>query len=149
MGCFMHWLLTTHAQRYRVRRDLSGHVWQGRYKSFPIQVDRHFLTVLRYVERNPVRAGLVGHATNWRWSSLRARVTEPGALTDALTASPVELPLPWEDIVDEPLTSAELARVRFSVRRGSPFGDAAWTRGAVERLGLESTTRPPGRPIRV
>jgi len=59
---WMHWLLTSHVQRHRSRYKTTGRIWQGRYKAFPIQEDRHLLTVLRYVERNPVRAGLAAHA---------------------------------------------------------------------------------------
>jgi len=53
-------LLTTHASRYNRAYGLKGHVWQGRFHAFPIEQDDHLLTVLRYVERNPLRANLVG-----------------------------------------------------------------------------------------
>ena len=56
---FMQWLLTTHVRRYHQHHRTSGHVWQGRFKAFPIQENEHLLTVLRYVERNPLRAGIV------------------------------------------------------------------------------------------
>ena len=68
---WMHWLLTTDVPRYLGHYRHSGHVWQGRFKAFPIQEDEHLLTVIRYVERNPLRAGLVERAEEWRWSSLR------------------------------------------------------------------------------
>ena len=58
----LQWLLTSHVRRYHRHYGGSGHVWQGRFKSFPIQHDSHLLTVLRYVLRNPVRAGLAAHA---------------------------------------------------------------------------------------
>ena len=67
---WMHWLMTTHVSRHLGRYRSSGHVWQGRFKAFPIQEDDHLLAVLRYIERNPLRAGLVGRAEEWRWSSL-------------------------------------------------------------------------------
>ena len=51
-----------------------GHVYQGRFKSFPIANDEHLLAVLRYVERNPLRAGLVKQAEVWRWGSLHRRL---------------------------------------------------------------------------
>ena len=56
---WMHWLLNTHVRRYHQRYHSSGHIWQGRFKAFPIEADEHLLTVLRYIERNPVRANLV------------------------------------------------------------------------------------------
>ncbi len=68
---WMHWLMTTHVRRHLGRYRSSGHVWQGRFKAFPIQEDEHLLAVLRYIERNPLPAGLVGRAEEWPWSSLR------------------------------------------------------------------------------
>ena len=142
---WMHWLLTTHAQRHRTRYVTTGHIWQSRYKSFPIQTDAHLLRVLRYVERNPVRAGLVPSSRDWRWSSLSER-TAPVGTPPLLAESPVPLPTPWVEWVDRPLSDEELNVIRDSVRRGHPFGDAAWTRGTTERTGLRATLRPPGRP---
>jgi putative transposase len=142
---WMHWLLTTHAQRHRTRHATTGHVWQGRYKVFPIQADGHFVRVLRYVERNPVRANLVSSSRDWRWSSLSRRLAF--SRSDALLAeSPVPLPTPWDEWVDLPLTEDELAAIRASVRRSRPLGDMAWARGASDRLGVQATMTPRGRP---
>jgi hypothetical protein len=77
LSAAMHWLLTTHACRYQKLYRSTGHVWQGRFKVFPIQEDDHLLTVLRYIERNPLRAGLVPQAQDWRWSSLRWLLDPP------------------------------------------------------------------------
>ncbi len=142
---WMHWLLTTHVQRHRVRHQTVGRVWQGRYKSFPIQADRHLLTVLRYVERNPVRASLAASAIEWPWSSTRERDAAEDQRT-LLAPSPVPLPSPWLEWVDAPLTAGELASIRLSVKRDRPLGDPAWTRGLAERLGLLGTLSPRGRP---
>lgn len=71
---WMHWLLTTHVRRYRRRHDSSGHVWQGRFNAFPIEQDAHLLTVLRYIELNPVRAHLMAQAED-----CDGRVPVPGA----------------------------------------------------------------------
>ena len=88
---FMHWWMTSHVRRYHQHYRSHGHVWQGRFKRFPIQQDGHLLTALRYVLRNPVRAGLVEQAMDWPWSSLRCpSVSDP---------VPVELP-PRVDTVD-------------------------------------------------
>lgn len=67
---WMQWLMTCHVRRYHRHYDSSGHIWQGRFKAFPIQEDGHYLTVLRYIEGNPLRANLVQLAENWEWSSL-------------------------------------------------------------------------------
>lgn len=73
LGRVMQWLLTAHVRRYHRHYQSSGHVWQGRFKAFPIQRDEHLLTVLRYIERNPLRAGLVARVENRLWSSARKR----------------------------------------------------------------------------
>ena len=70
---FMQWLLTSHVRRYHKHYGGSGHVWQGRFKSFPVQHDEHLITVLGYILQNPVRAGLASTAGEWLWSSLRRR----------------------------------------------------------------------------
>lgn len=145
LGKWMHWLLTTHVQRHRVRHETTGRVWQGRYKAFPIQADAHLIRVLRYVERNPVRASLAQRAQEWRWSSARERRTS-GGQSDLLAASPVPLPVPWLDWVNTPLQGAELSAIRTAVERGKPLGDAAWTRGLAERLNLLETLTSRGRP---
>ncbi len=69
LSVWMHWLQKTHIRRYHKHYHSSGHMWQGRFRPFPIQEDAHLLTVLRSIERNPVRANLVGSAELWKWSS--------------------------------------------------------------------------------
>ena len=125
-------------------RDSYGHVYQGRYKSFPVQDDDHYHTVCRYVERNALTANLVKQAEEYRW----------GSLSNWLGGdSPIELaPWPirrfprWVERVNEPLNEKELSALRHSVQRSAPFGDEDWTKATVKRCGLESTTRPRGRP---
>jgi putative transposase len=141
---WMEWLLTTHVRRYRRRYGGSGHVWQGRYKAFPIAEDEHLLTVLRYVERNALRANLVERAEDWQWSSLRERLAAP--LLPWLDPGPVPRPADWLARVNEAQTEAELVRLRQSVARGAPFGGEEWTRETAARLGLGFTLRDPGRP---
>ena len=144
LGRWMQWLLTSHVRRHHRRRRTSGHVWQGRFKAFPIQRDGHLVTVLRYVERNPVRAGLVKRAERWPWSSAAVHTTR--SRPEWLADGPTPLPRPWLRWVNEPLSEGELAAVRRSVVRGTPWGDAAWTAATARRLGLEFTLRPRGRP---
>ncbi|MDH5668791.1 MAG: transposase [Nitrospira sp.] len=139
---FLHWLLTAHVRRYDQHHQSSGHVWQGRFKAFPIQQDEHLLTVLRYIERNPLRAGLVARAEEWRWSSLRERGREWGWLS----TSPVSSPPDWAAWVHAPMTDAEVDALRQSVNRGTPFGADSWVRRTARRLGLESSLNPRGRP---
>ena len=82
---FMQWVTTCHVRRYHRHYKGSGHVWQGRFKSFICQPDHHLLTVLRYVERNPVRAGMVRRAQDWRFSS--AKGSGSGTVPDPFAGS--------------------------------------------------------------
>ncbi len=143
---FMRWLTVTHTRRWHAahRTAGSGPLYQGRFKSFPIQEDDHFWTVLRYVERNPLRANLVRAAEAWRWSSLWYRVQ--GRAADLLDDGPLALPRRWLQHVQQPQTDAELEALRRSVVRGCPFGEDSWQQRIAQRLGLESTLRPRGRP---
>jgi putative transposase len=148
LTAFFRWLAHTHAMRSRAsRRTLGyGHVYQGRFKSFPVQSDEHLLSVLRYVERNPLSAGLVRRAQLWRWSSLWSRMRGDDAIKALLSPWPVECPVDWTDRVNAPLTAQELERMRVSIQRGRPYGADNWVRRTVSRLGLEHTVRPKGRP---
>jgi putative transposase len=120
-------------------------VWQGRFKSFIVQNDVHLLTVLRYIEGNPVRAGLVKSAQDWQWSS---HLESSGAKArDIVAASPIELPPAWTEYVDTPLTDEECETVRQSVNRQAPFGRPDWVLKTCRELGLESTIKPKGRPV--
>ena len=149
LGSWMHWLLTCHVRRHQRRYSTIGRIWQGRFKAFPIQADSHLLTVVRYVERNPVRALLVRRSVEWPWSSAVQRDPESGEPLDAgvvLTRSPVDLPQPWNEWVDRPLTDVEIVGIRECAQRERPYGDRAWVHGAVDRFGLHSTLNRPGRP---
>lgn len=141
---WMHWLLTAHVRREHRRHGSSGHIWQGRFKAFPIQGDAHLLTVLRYVERNALRAGLVARAEDWRWSSLDARARASGLLHEW----PVPRPPDWADRVNARERAEEVDALRRCVNRGAPFGAPAWVEGIATRLGLESSLRPRGRPAK-
>ena len=141
---FMQWLMTSHVRRYHAHNGTSGHIWQGRFKSFMIQKDSHLLTVLRYVERNPVRSGLVKSAMNWSWSSLRELSGKDSRIF--VDGPPIQLPKNWVQFVDESLTEKELEDLRRSVNRGAPFGESAWQMKVSQKLGLESTLKPRGRP---
>jgi putative transposase len=150
LTAFFRWLTHTHAMRWRVshRTVGYGHLYQGRFKSFPVQQDEHFLDVCRYVERNALTAGLVRLAQQWRWSSLWAREHGSDALKQILSPWPVDHPRSWIEHVNEPITEKELQRLRASVDRGQPFGSEAWTRRTVGRLHLEHTVRREGRPAK-
>jgi putative transposase len=121
-------------------------LYQGRYKSFPIQSDEHFYQVVRYVERNPLRARMVRRADQWRYGSLWRREHGSAEEQGLLSAWPLAYPKDWLEHVNRPQTDAELESIRHSVRRGVPYGSDRWTKVTAKRLGLESTLRARGRP---
>jgi len=147
---FFRWLTHTHAMRaIRHRRTLGmGPLYQGRFKSLPVEQDEHLSTLLRYVQRNPVRAELVQRATRWKWSGLWARRAGDVTTRSLLSKWPIDEPSDWEDWVDSPQTPAEIASVREHIRRNRPYGSRGWTQQTARRLGLQSTLRPRGRPTR-
>jgi putative transposase len=148
---FMAWLTLTHTQRWHAHHHTtgSGHLYQGRFKSFPVESDDHFLTVCRYVERNALRAGLVAQAENWRWGSLSQHEASHSQTTEPLLSPwPVERPLDWKMRVNIPMSPSEEDAMQRCIRRGQPYGSASWQKQTAARLGLESTFRSQGRPSR-
>jgi putative transposase len=136
--------MTSHVRRYHRHYQGSGHVWQGRFKAFPVQSDDHYLTVLRYVERNPLRAKLVTRSQDWERSSLKPTVRSgPDGL---LTPGSIEQPSPWTRLVNGVQSEAELSSSRHSLARGAPLGNTQWQASTAKKLGLESSLRPQGRP---
>jgi putative transposase len=100
-----------------------------------VQGDEHLLGLLRYVERNPLSAGLVDRAQLWRWGSLWARTRGTKAIKALLSPWPVQRPANWTARVNAPLTKKELDRVRVSIERGRPYGEEKWVRETVKDLG--------------
>lgn len=145
---FGHYLTLTHTQRWHAHYHHvgTGHLYQGRFKSFPVQSDDHLYAVLRYVERNALRANLVERAEDWRWGSLWRRQQTDVELLKILSPWPVAEPDQWLMLVNRPQNEAELKRVRMSAQRGRPFGTENWTAKVASKLGLESTLRSRGRP---
>jgi putative transposase len=148
LTAFCRWMTHTHTMRWHAHYHTSGtgHLYQGRYRSFPVEEDEHFYTLCRYVERNPLRANLVEQAEHWRWSSLWRRIHGDEEPAQLLTAWPLPLPAGWLEQVNRPQTAGELQAVRRSVHRGCPFGSAGWQQHMAARLGLGHTLRPRGRP---
>jgi putative transposase len=145
---FMQWLTLAHAQRWRAAHGTVGYgpLYQGRFKSFPAQVDHHLLILLRYVERNALRAKLTGAAENWRWGSLYRRSNISVDPPLELGTWPIAMPDDWVDRVNAPQTAAEQQALQTAIRRSQPFGSPAWQKRTAKSLGLESTFRSRGRP---
>ncbi len=110
---FMQKLTVTHVRNWQEnrRRVGMGHVYQGRYKSFPIEPDDYFYQVVRYVERNALRANLVESADQWRWSSLWRREHGTSADRQLLGGWPLSRSRRWCAFVNDPQTEAEVKAI--------------------------------------
>ena len=148
LSTFMRLLTLTPTQRWHAHHHSAGtgHLYQGRFKSFVVQSDAYYLAVCRYVERNALRANLVERAEDWRWGSLWRRQCGTAVQRSLLSEGPLSRPHDWVQRVNEPETSGELEAIRNCVVRGAPYGSASWIEKTAKRLGLESTLRPRGRP---
>ncbi len=146
---FMQWVTLTHTQRYHAAHGTAGmgHVYQGRFKSFPVQGSNYYYTLMRYIEANPLRAKLVGDAIEWPWSSYATHIgqqTEDKPLT--ICRSPRPLPANWAKLVQKGITESETEIIQNAIKRGCPVGGNTWTTKTAQALGLESTLKPIGRP---
>jgi putative transposase len=147
---YMRLVTLTHTQRVHAYRGSAGtgHVYQGRFKSFVVQHDAHFLTVARYVEANALSGKLVRHAQDWRWGSLWRVQHRNADRPPRIHAWPVTRPSEWLTYVNQPAAAKETEALRRCARRGSPYGDEDWTANVAEQLGLQSTLRARGRPAK-
>jgi putative transposase len=101
ISTYMHWVTTTHVQRYHAHYGLTGtgHLYQDRFQNPICRDNRGVLAVMRYVEANPLTAHLVQRAEDWEWSSLRLRLD--GDAGNLLVPGPVPLPENWTALVNE------------------------------------------------
>jgi putative transposase len=142
---YLQWLTGTHAQRWRVAAGSIGRgaVYQGRFRSVPVQTDIHLVRLCGYVERNALRAGLVGRAELWRWSSLAVEARN-NSNRPTLSPWPIPQPADWINCVNQEEPASELERIRTSIKRNIPYGTPQWEVNTAARLGL--ALRKHGRP---
>jgi REP-associated tyrosine transposase len=145
---YMQWLTRTHAQAWhQAHRSVgTGAVYQGRFKAIPVQTDLHFLTVCRYVERNPKRARLVARATDWPWAG--GGLAQRSLPCPTLAPWPVSRPGDWIDQIDREAGDAGFADLRRRIRQTLPYGEDPWISSVAGRLGLRGRLRGRGRPAR-
>jgi putative transposase len=149
----MQSLLVSHTQRYHRCHHSGGHVWQVRFKRPVIQDDEHLLTVLRYIEANPLRVRMVDTAGDYRWSSFAAHgLGRPDPLLDSiplyesLAKTPATRQRRWSAFVHQSPPDDELTALRRSTQTGLPLGAPDWVTQLSRHLGLDLTIRPRGRP---
>ena len=149
LTAFLRWLTHTHTMRWHTHYHTAGtgHLYQGRFKSFPVEADDYFYTLMRYVERNALRAGLVQRAEDWPWGSLafRAKGWEPTRALSALGRCRFR-PTGWL-VCTSRRRKRNWHALRRSVNRGAPYGSEVWQRKTAGRLDLGCTrcVRPAGR----
>ena len=145
---FFRWLTHTHTMRWHAHHHTegTGHLYQGRFKTFPIEAHEQLLAVLRYVERNPLRANLCEAAEAWRYGSAWRNVYGDAGSKALLAPWPIDRPRQWRSHVNQPQSDRELEAIRNSLRRGTPYGSEKWVTQSAVRLGLKHTLRHKGRP---
>jgi len=148
MSEFMRWVTTTHVRQRRVMTKSvgDGHLYQGTYKSFPVEEDKHLHDLIRYVEQNPLRAKLTKQAELWQWSSLYKRLRNIPSDKKLLAALPTALPTNYLDSVNTLFHKKDLESIRHSINKGTPYGSSSWTDHMVDEYKMHSTVRSPGRP---
>lgn len=145
MSAYVGWFSMTHASRWKRVYGTVGPVYQGRFKAFPVADDQYLFTLLLYVERNALRAGLVADAREWPWGSAYASGDSPAL---RLAPSPIPRPANWGEILNLVGVEADLARVRHCVQTSRPLGNDAWTKAIARQLGWKTGLLPVGRPAR-
>ncbi len=145
---FFRWLTHTHVMRWHAHyhTEGTGHLYQGRFKAFPIEEDDHLYAVLRYVERNPVRAKLCERAEDWKFGSAWRMERGDAQSRSILSDWPIPRPMRWRDYVNQVQLESEVDAIRASVKRGIPYGTDSWITQSAVRLHLEHTLRSRGRP---
>jgi len=143
VSSYLHWVTTLHSLHYRRHHGGvgEGHVYQGRFRSFPVQTEGYYFKALRYIEANALRAGVVSRAEDWRWSSLYERVNRRLMIDDG----PLALPSDWARIVNQVQQPQEVDAIRACLGKGRPYGADTWMVRTAAAQALDQTLRGPGR----
>ena len=145
---FFRWLTHTHTMRWHAHyhTEGTGHLYQGRFKTFPIEEDQHLLAVFRYVEGNALRANLCTRAEGWKYGSLWRRTSGNEESRELLSEWPVPQPRTWVAMVNRVQHESEEKAIRRCLKKGQPYGSDLFVSQAAVRLQLEHTLRSRGRP---
>lgn len=141
---WIHRIMTKFNYYHQNRYTTVGHLWQGPFKDFLIEDEYHLVNVLKYVEANPMRAGLASASAEWRWSSLSERFSARHYLLS--DHFPITLPEDWKDFVDSPFDEEIMEKLHKSLKCQKPFGNDEWVKSVCLDFGLRNRTRARGRP---
>jgi putative transposase len=156
LGQLMKRLAGRQTRLFNRQEGRSGTLWEGRYKSSPVETDAYLLACCRYVELNPVRAGMVADPAKYRWSSHAQRIGEstdypwldshPGF--DALGSTEVRRRARYRDFVASSVPPGEWDLIRDAVQRGQLTGRERFVDQVARLVGRRIEHRRPGRPGR-
>jgi putative transposase len=131
----------------------TGTLWEGRYRACPIDSDEYFISCCRYIELNPVRAGMVQHPREYKWSSYRAHAEgkrDPLAAEPAVFArlgkAGAERQLAYRNLFRQPLEQTFVDALRAATNGGWALGNDRFRNKIAKALGRRVTPLPPGRP---
>ncbi|MFH1746607.1 MAG: transposase [Planctomycetota bacterium] len=131
-----------YTRRVNFRKGWRGHLWQGRFASF-VMDESYVLAAARYVELNPVKAGLVCRPQDYRWSSAAAHLT--GRDDGLVKVKPLlDLVRSWKAVLSQPADEQQVERIRQHARTGRPLGDEKFVARLSKRLGRTLSPRKPG-----
>jgi putative transposase len=153
LGRVMQALGRRYVRRFNDRHQRTGTLWEGRYRSTLVETDRYLLACMRYIDMNPVRAGLVAEPTLFRWSShahyvgLRPNplVTEHAAYW-ALGNTPFDRQLAYRRLFETEQEAAEVESIRYATHRGWALGREGFAASLGQETGRPAVPRRPGRP---
>ncbi len=147
LSLFMHRLTNMHTRKVHTKSDTTGFgpLYQGRYKSFLVESENYLFTLLKYVERNPVRACLVQSCEAWQWGSAWRRTHGTSKQRKLLDTRSFPLPDDYALWVNTFDTEDDLLNMRRAVNKGIPYGRDNWVKTMVKAYNLESTLHAPGR----
>jgi len=151
-------LLQSLGRRYvhYVNRKLgrSGTLWEGRYRSSVVQSDMYLLACHRYIELNPVRAGLASTPGDYRWSSYRAnalghvdRRLTPHATYQALGQDVETRCDAYRTLFEIAEPPMQLCDIRMALKQSQPLGNRSFEATIRQITGQARSTRPLGRPV--
>ena len=135
-----------YTQCVNAREGWTGHLWQGRFASFPMD-NAHFLRAAHYVEMNPVRAGMVRRAEDYPWSSAKAHLAGRDDIL-VKVAPLLDLVQDWGEFLASPFEEKEEGLLELHERTGRPLGGEAFLVGLESSLGRTLRKIKPGPPPR-
>ncbi|MDR3643288.1 MAG: transposase [Candidatus Doudnabacteria bacterium] len=149
MGRFFGKFTQKATQRWHTKHSTvgTGHLFQGRFKSFLVEKDSYFLQLVKYVEANALRAKMVKKAEDWPWSSLYLRLKHPELAKKVLAPWPIDIPRSYLSLVNQSLPKVQLDNIRTSIEKSRPLGSEAWVARQVGKYDLSYTLRQRGRPF--